>query len=87
MPSNIVGFINVYDVLAPARNFQSVEAFLMPVRSLDADTLVTDAIEVMRREQVKMVLVTRRRGSTDVPVGIVTMKDLVEELMGELAEW
>jgi CBS domain containing-hemolysin-like protein len=34
-----------------------------------------------------VILVTRRRGSKDTPVGIVTMKDLVEELMGELAEW
>jgi len=41
----------------------------------------------MRREQLKIVLVTRRRGQRDVPMGIVTMKDLVEELLGELAEW
>ena len=86
-PSNIAGFINVYDALASTDEFQSVEGFVKPVRSLDADTLLTDAIEVLRREQVKMILVTRRRGSRDAPVGIVTMKDLVEELMGELAEW
>jgi CBS domain containing-hemolysin-like protein len=86
-PSNIVGFIDVYEAMAAGEAFASVEAFLKPVRSLDADTLVTDAIEVLRREQVKLILVTRRRGSRDAPVGIVTMKDLVEELMGELAEW
>lgn len=87
VPANIPGFINVYDVLTSAEEFQSVEQFIQPLRSLDADVLVTDAIEVLRREQVKMILVTRRRGSRDAPVGIVTMKDLVEELMGELAEW
>jgi len=86
-PSNIVGFVNVYDALVGEAPFQGLESVLTPVRSLDAETLVTDAIEVLRREQAKMVLVTRRRGSRDVPVGIVTMKDLVEELMGELAEW
>jgi CBS domain containing-hemolysin-like protein len=31
--------------------------------------------------------VTRQRGRREVPMGIVTMKDLVEELLGELAEW
>ncbi len=86
-PSDIRGFIDVYDVLAYPEDFQTLEGFLKPARNLDADTLLTDAIEVMRREQAKMILVTRRRGSRDVPVGIVTMKDLVEELMGELAEW
>lgn len=86
-PANIVGIVNVYDALACDEEFQSLARFLTPIRSLDADTLVTDAIEVLRHEQGKMILVTRRRGSRDVPVGIVTMKDLVEELMGELAEW
>jgi putative hemolysin len=86
-PSNVVGFINVYETLAAPERFQSVEGFLKPIRSLDADTLLTEAIETLRREQLKMILVTRRRGARDVPLGIVTMKDLVEELMGELAEW
>jgi putative hemolysin len=86
-PSNIVGFVNVYDALAHEEPLHGMESVLTPVRSLDAETLVTDAIEVLRREQVKMILVTRRRGAKETPVGIVTMKDLVEELMGELAEW
>lgn len=86
-PSNILGFVNVYDTLAGDKPFETVEGALAPLRNLDADTLVTDAIEVLRREQGKMILVTRRRGSKDTPVGVVTMKDLVEELMGELAEW
>lgn len=86
-PSNIVGFINIYDALACADDFENTAGFLKPVRSLDADIPVTDAIDVLRREQAKVILVTRRRGARDVPAGIVTMKDLVEEIMGELAEW
>ncbi|HNS19509.1 MAG TPA: CNNM domain-containing protein [Sedimentisphaerales bacterium] len=86
-PANVIGFVNVYEALASAEEFRTVEGFLQPIRSLDTDTLVTEAIETLRREQVKMILVTRRRSGRDVPVGIVTMKDLVEELMGELAEW
>jgi len=86
-PSEIVAFINVYDVLASGEEFTSLEKFLLPIRSLDADTSITEAINTMRREQLKIVLVTRRRGRRDMPVGIVTMKDLVEELLGELAEW
>lgn len=86
-PFEIVGYINVYDVLGTGEEFTDLQKFLLPLRSLDGDTSITEAINVMRREQVRIVLVTGRRGRGDVPIGIVTMKDLVEELLGELAEW
>jgi putative hemolysin len=86
-PAEIVGFIDVYDVLGTGGEFTSLEQFLLPIRSLDADTSITDAINIMRREQLKIVLVTRWRSRCDVALGIITMKDLVEELLGELAEW
>ncbi len=86
-PFEIAGFINVYDVLGTDEEFTSLQTFLLPLRSLSDDTSITDAINIMRREQLKIVLVTHRRGQREVPLGIVTMKDLVEELLGELAEW
>ncbi|MCU0916076.1 MAG: CNNM domain-containing protein [Planctomycetes bacterium] len=86
-PSEIVGFVNVYDVLCSGEEFDGLEKFLLPIRSLDADTSMTDAINIMRRDHLGIVLVTRRRGRRDVPLGIATMKDLVEELLGELSEW
>ena len=87
-PANIVGFINVYDVLGSPGPFESVKAFVRPIRRLDATTPVIEAIDIMRRDERKIVLVTRTKsGKREVPVGIVTMKDLVEELLGELAEW
>ncbi len=87
VPEYIVGFIDVYEVLGSGEEFTSLEKYLWPLRKIDADTPVIDALDEMRRERRKIVLVTRRRGRREVPVGIVTMKDLVEELMGELAEW
>jgi putative hemolysin len=87
-PAHIVGFINVYDVLSVEEDFESLDTFVTPIHRLDAGTPVIDAMDTMRRERLKIVLVTRsRRGAHDAPVGIVTMKDLVEELLGELAEW
>jgi putative hemolysin len=86
-PFEIVGFINVYEVLGTGEEFTDLRKFLLPLRSLDSDTSITEAINVMRREQLRIVLVTRPRGRREVPMGIVTMKDLVEELLGELAEW
>jgi CBS domain containing-hemolysin-like protein len=87
-PGNIIGFINIYDVLSSSEHFADLRDFIEPIQKLDADTTVTDAINIMQRENQKIVLVTRAgRAGRERNLGIVTMKDLVEELLGELAEW
>jgi len=87
-PENIIGFINIYEALSSAKQFTELRNFIKPIRKLDADTVVSDAINIMARENQKIVLVTRiGRAGRERPIGIVTMKDLVEELLGELAEW
>jgi CBS domain containing-hemolysin-like protein len=43
-----------------------------------------DAIGRMRRERVQMAVVGDR---LDRPLGIVSIKDLVEPLVGDLAAW
>jgi len=87
-PENIVGFVNVYEVLCSAGRFSSLHSFVKPIRKLSAETVVSDAIEVIQSENEKIVLVTKAGHlGREEPVGIVTMKDLVEELLGELSEW
>lgn len=84
----IVGFINIYDVLCCSEEFEDVSGFLQPIRRLDAGTPVTDAIEVVQSENLRIIVVTRRGRTGHVrDVGILTMKDLAEELLGELAAW
>jgi len=86
--TNIVGFINIYDCLTSAEEFTSLRDFTKPVRKLSADTTVSDAINIMQSENQKIILVVRAAHvGREKPVGIVTMKDLVEELLGELSEW
>ena len=85
---NILGFVNIYETLGSSKEFSDLHDFTQPVRELDAQTTVTDAIHFMQTEKQRIVLVTRAgRLARGRPVGIVTMKDLVEELLGELAEW
>ncbi len=87
-PTNIVGFINIYEALSSPEQFTNLRNFIQLIQVLPPDTTVIDALNFMRRENQKMILVTKTshtgRGK---PIGIVTMKDLVEELVGELTEW
>ncbi len=86
--ANIVGFINIYEALSSAEQFTELRNFIKPIRKLGDNTAVIEAINIMQRENQKIVLVTRTgRGGQERPIGIVTMKDLVEELLGELTEW
>jgi CBS domain containing-hemolysin-like protein len=87
-PANIVGFINIYEALSSGEQFGNLHNLIKPIRKLDGNTTVIDAINVMQSENQKIVLVTRiGYAGRERPVGIVTMKDLVEELLGELTEW
>ncbi|MHC4122841.1 MAG: CNNM domain-containing protein [Planctomycetota bacterium] len=87
-PGNIVGFINIYDALNTKEDFDSLHSLVKPIHRLSADISVLDAMNIVQKEKQKIVLVNRL-GLTKHhrPLGIVTMKDLIEELFGELTEW
>jgi putative hemolysin len=87
-PENVVGFIDIYEALSSSQIIPDLRNFIKPIKKLDMDTAVIDAIDYMRKENRKILLVTRAGlAGREKPLGIVTMKDLVEELLGELAEW
>ena len=86
--TNIAGFISVYETLGSGEKFTDLRDFTRPIRRLHAQTSVLDAMNIMQRENERIILVTRMgRGGRVRPIGIVTMKDVIEELIGELTEW
>lgn len=78
----ITGFIAAIDHIARAA--ESTEAITRPVLLLSPTVTALDAIGRMRRERVQLAVVGDR---VDTPLGIVSMKDLVEPLVGDLAAW
>jgi len=86
--ANVVGYVNVYEALCSSEQPSEVRKFVKPIQRLGANTTVIEAINTMRTEDQRIVLVIRASSTgRERPIGIVTMKDLVEELVGELAEW
>jgi len=79
----IVGVINIYDVLLDESVSQPAGVMTTPP-DLPSETTVTDALYHMRQANAAMAVVTDNPGRH---VGIVTIKDLVEEIVGELAVW
>jgi CBS domain containing-hemolysin-like protein len=86
--TNIIGFVNIYDSLAGEKDFSSLHGLVNTIYKMDAGTSVLEAINTMQCKNEKIILVMRSSEvKTAKPLGIVTMKDLAEELLGELGEW
>jgi putative hemolysin len=62
----------------------STSSLVRPIVMLSPTVTALDAIQTMRRERAQLALVADR---PDRPLGIVSMKDLVEPLVGDLAAW
>jgi CBS domain containing-hemolysin-like protein len=94
----VVGILDIYDVLAYPNPSAALPAEKMtePL-ALPADMTVTEALYLMQRSHKTMAVVTAAPAAGEdaapavvpapIPVGLVTIKDLVEEIVGELAEW
>jgi len=85
--NNIIGFINIYEVLSNGEDFKNLSEFVKPIERFSVMTSVIDAINIMRNKGYDIVLIMRSFDGVKRSVGIVTMKDLVEEVTGELAQW
>ena len=81
----VVGILDIYDVLADPDARLPAEKMTEPF-ALPSGTTVTEALYRMQRSHRTMAVVTAPNEAA-APVGLVTIKDLVEEIVGELAEW
>jgi putative hemolysin len=82
---DIVGFVHVRDLLDPDVSGRSipVREVARPVLSLPDTVRVLRALSEMRRTSSHLAIVLDEYGGT---AGIVTMEDLVEELIGDITD-
>lgn len=79
---SVAGYLHQLDVLARGPGEAILES-LRPLPALPAETPVDRALARLRVSGQRVAVV----GSADQPVGIVTLKDLLEEISGDLAAW
>ncbi|MFQ5414915.1 MAG: CNNM domain-containing protein, partial [Phycisphaerae bacterium] len=79
----MIGLIKVDDLLA-RDDWETVADGLRPITTLTPHQTVAAAITDLQRSGYGMAVVTDRGGQM---LGIVTFKDLIEELVGELTAW
>jgi putative hemolysin len=83
-PEQIIGYVNFKDIVAALRVSPAEPSLVNLVRRLptfDAEMSVADCLEHLIREHNHIALV---RGTDGRIVGLVTLEDIVEELVGEI---
>lgn len=87
-PENLVGFVSIKDALRllsadPKALKKPVRTLLQPISYVPENKSVSALFAQMQRERLPMVAVVDEHGDA---VGIVTLKDLAEEIVGRLED-
>jgi putative hemolysin len=83
-PQRIIGYANFKDIVSALRlapGEPSLRNLVRPLRSFREDTSAADCLEQMMRERNHIALVRDAQGKV---VGLITLEDIVEELVGEI---
>ena len=82
---DVIGFVHVRDLadLDPAERNAAVSQLVRPVASLPQSVKILRALTEMRQTRQHLVIVRDEYGGT---AGIVTIEDLVEELIGDITD-
>lgn len=80
---NIIGIINAKDFLAALLSNKEVdvEGLMQQAMFLPDNMKISAALSAMQRDKVQLAIVSDQYGGT---AGIVTMEDILEELVGEI---
>ena len=87
-PENVVGFVSVKDVLKAISEDSRVlrkplKSLMQPIEYVPETKSVSALFARMQRERIPLVAVVDEHGDV---VGIVTLKDLAEEIVGQLED-
>lgn len=85
-PQAIIGYVNFKDIVAHMRlspHDPSLRAIVRTITSFEEETATSSCLESIIREHRHIALVCDKAGQV---VGMVTLEDLIEELVGEIED-
>jgi len=82
---NVIGIILTRDLLKTLRsnNFNGINSIIRPAFFIPMTKRINELLREMQSQHIQMAIVTNEFGGT---TGIVTMEDIIEELVGEIQD-
>jgi putative hemolysin len=81
----VLGIVSLYDALQHEQDqCPSIGTLMKPAPAIEAGTLLRLALDRFQREKLALAIVV---GEQYTPRGLVTVKDLIEPIIGDLASW
>jgi putative hemolysin len=85
-PQSVDGFVNFKDIIAAMRvnpKDPSIKGISRPVAKVTDDMLLSQLLEMMIQQKTHIVMVVSASGAV---LGMVTLEDVLEELVGEIED-
>jgi putative hemolysin len=85
-PQTTIGYVNVKDIIATMHlnpHDPSLRSVVRPIPSLRGDLPIAECLERLMREHTHIALV---RDARDQVIGMVSLEDILEELVGEIQD-
>jgi len=85
-PQSIEGYVNFKDIVAALKlnpDDPSIKGILRPIKTVDKDVPISQVLEQMIQEKLHIALVTSK---TSGVIGMITLEDIIEELVGEIED-
>ena len=85
-PQSIEGYVNFKDIMAALKlnpSDPSVRGIVRPLKVVDGEKMISEALEIMIQEKLHIIMVAGKKGNL---VGMVTLEDIMEELVGEIED-
>ncbi len=86
-PREIIGKLHVLDLPFRGSDDHPVVKYMRPVMRLPQDTPIDRALTKLQAARAQMAVVTSGEPKDAPAIGIITLKDIVEEIVGELRAW
>jgi CBS domain containing-hemolysin-like protein len=82
---NIIGIIHTRDLLKLLRDnhFSGIQNIIRPAHFVPISKRINELLRELQTQHIQMAIVTNEFGGT---AGIVTMEDIIEELVGEIQD-